>query len=190
MIYSLHFFRFLPPPDYYVKYCSILNHKLLHTLDILLYDFSDKSDKHSLKSMIAVAGRWVVKTKKACMQRARHLGCIPVSIHSLFMYVYAHTYVTSVNITWSVSNLVPQLLDSIHSIERPVMRGRGQHLQAWTDGEFTGKQASTKGLFPPIKLCVPLLKILFSWHSISDFLGRIKRLIIINPNSCKQTIQI
>lgn len=50
---------------------------------------------------------------------AENIQNILRGLHSLFLY--AHTYVTPVNITWSVSNLVPQFMDSIYSIKRPVM---------------------------------------------------------------------
>lgn len=33
--------------------------------------------------------------------------------------------------TWSLSNLVPQLMDSTHIIEGPVMCSTAQHLKAW-----------------------------------------------------------
>lgn len=34
--------------------------------------------------------------------------------------VCAHTY-GAVNITWSVSNLVPEFVDPVHGVQRPIM---------------------------------------------------------------------
>lgn len=97
----------------------------------LLYNFSDKSDtqhKHSEHSStfkkhddcgLKVDGEKQLEIMQRAIRKETLRWCIPMSVHSLFLY--AHTYVTSVNITWSVSNLVPQFMDSIHSIERPIM---------------------------------------------------------------------
>lgn len=46
--------------------------------------------------------------------------------------VCAHTY-GAVNITWSVSNLVPEFVDSLHGIQGPIMWGRRQDLQTWME---------------------------------------------------------
>lgn len=104
-----------------------------------------------------------------------------MTVHVYNHFMYGHTYVTSVNITWSVSNLVPKFMDSIHSIERPVMWGCGQHLQAWTKSSQVNKHL--KKVFPPTKLC-PFTEHFFSWQAMMDF-GRIKGLIQMNPTAVK-----
>lgn len=42
-----------------------------------------------------------------------------------------HTYISPINMTCSVPNLVWEAVDPFHWIQRPVMWSCGQHLQAW-----------------------------------------------------------
>lgn len=126
---------------YFILAISVIN---------LTYNIKALNTGTHLKSMMAVAGRWVVEKQLETMQRAireRHLGAAFPWAHKARLCMYAHTYVASVNITWSVSNLVPQLIDSVHCVERPVMWSRGQHLQAWTESSRINKDPE-KGFSP------------------------------------------
>lgn len=111
-------------------------------------DIQNKSFQHIQKAWwLWLDGGWWKKdwVHAERNQRKTFRWRIPMSIPRLIMY--AHTYVGSVNITWSVSNLVPQLMDSVHFIEGPIMWGRGQHLQAWTESSRINKDPE-KGFSP------------------------------------------
>lgn len=43
-----------------------------------------------------------------------------------------HTYISPINMTCSVPNLVWEAVDPFHWIQRPVVWSWGQHLQAWS----------------------------------------------------------
>lgn len=103
----------------FIRTMPIASLKVLHSVDVLLLTVRAQTlrtqEKHD------DCGRWMVKQSQSMQQAIRHVsGAFLRESVCVCVCASAHTY-GAVNITWSVSNLVPEFVDSVHGIQRPIM---------------------------------------------------------------------